>query len=71
MCVAMRIKKGMKVFVNRKIDMTSTGGPVIPEFAHATVLKTCLDGTAWVEFSDSTTRKECGRRKLSIDDLQA
>ena len=63
-------KKNQMVFVSRKIDMTKTGGPIIPEFAHAKVLKRHRDNTVWLEFQDQKIADECGRRRLLVSDLQ-
>jgi hypothetical protein len=60
-----KFKKGQKAFVARTIDLRKTGGPLIPEFALATVLIRRRDGRLWVDLKDNG-----GQRHLYPQDLQ-
>jgi hypothetical protein len=65
----MVIKKNQTVWVARTLDLRSTGGPLIPEFAMAKVLIRRRDGRLWVDFGIHNNEYD-GKRHLHRKDVQ-
>lgn len=60
---SMEFDKHQLVFIRRDLDMTKTGGPLIPKNSLATVLVRRRDGRLWVNVHNF------GRRHLMPEDV--